>query len=333
MSAAPESEGARTATLTPTTAGVPALEVRGLTKRFGSFVAVEDLSLTVNRGDVYGFLGPNGSGKSTTIRAVLGLVRPTSGEIRLFGRPAAGPEGRAGVAGFVEAPGLYEYLSARDNLRLLAAADRRKKGSPPIEGVLETVGLTERARDKVRAYSQGMKQRLAIAAALLREPEFLILDEPTNGLDPAGMRDIRALVRRLSGEGLTIFLSSHLLSEIEQLCNRVAVVSRGRLVAEGALHEVLEGAKGRPRYRLVADDPEAARRVLQGSGLDVDVLEAQGRDEPGEVRLTTGPEGAGPAVRALVEGGVEVRALVPERDGLEDLFLRLTERDPQGDER
>lgn len=319
MSAAREPEG------TPPAAGVPALEVRGLTKRFGSFVAVEDLSLTVNRGDVYGFLGPNGSGKSTTIRTVLGLVRPTSGEIRLFGRPAAGPGGRAGVAGFVEAPGLYEYLSARDNLRLLAAADRRKKGSPPIEGVLETVGLTERARDKVKAYSQGMKQRLAIAAALLREPEFLILDEPTNGLDPAGMRDIRALVRRLSGEGLTIFLSSHLLYEIEQLCNRVAVVSRGRLVAEGTLREVLEGVKGRPRYRLLADDPEAARRVLQGSGLDVEVLEAQGRDEPGEVRLTTGPEGAGPAVRALVEGEVEVRALVPERAGLEDLFLRLTE--------
>ena len=319
MSAAPEPEG------TPAAGGVPALEVRGLTKRFGSFVAVEDLSLTVNRGDVYGFLGPNGSGKSTTIRTVLGLVRPTSGEIRLFGRPAADPGGRAGVAGFVEAPGLYEYLSARDNLRLLAAADRRKKGSPPIEGVLETVGLTERARDKVKAYSQGMKQRLAIAAALLREPEFLILDEPTNGLDPAGMRDIRALVRRLSGEGLTIFLSSHLLSEIEQLCNRVAVVSRGRLVAEGTLREVLEGVKGRPRYRLLADDPEAARRVLQGSGLEVEVLEAQGRDEPGEVRLTTGPEGAGPAVRALVEGDVEVRALVPERAGLEDLFLRLTE--------
>ena len=327
MSAAPEPEG------DPTTTRVPALEVRGLTKRFGSFVAVEDLSLTVNRGDVYGFLGPNGSGKSTTIRAVLGLVRPTSGEIRLFGRPAAGPEGRAGVAGFVEAPGLYEYLSARDNLRLLAAADRRKKGSPPIQGVLETVGLTGRAKDKVRAYSQGMKQRLAIAAALLREPEFLILDEPTNGLDPAGMRDIRALVRRLSGEGLTIFLSSHLLSEIEQLCNRVAVVSRGRLMAEGGLREVMEGVRGRPEYRLVADDAEAARRVLLRSGLGVEVLRPHGREEPGEIRLKTGPGGAGPAVRALVEGGVEVRALVPERAGLEALFLRLTERDPPGEDR
>ena len=325
MSAASEREGPASR--------APALEVRGLTKRFGSFVAVDDLSLTVNRGDVYGFLGPNGSGKSTTIRTILGLVRPTSGEIRLFGRPAAGPEGRAGVAGSVEAPGLYEYLSARDNLRLLAAADRRKKGSPPIEGVLETVGLTERAGDKVRAYSQGMKQRLAIAAALLREPEFLILDEPTNGLDPAGMRDIRALVRRLSGEGLTIFLSSHLLSEIEQLCNRVAVVSRGRLVAEGGLREVLEGVKGRPEYRLASDDPEAARRVLSRADLDVEVVEPRDQDEPGEVRLTTGPEGAGPAVRALVEGGVEVRALVPERAGLEDLFLRLTERDPRGDYR
>ena len=317
------------------TAGAPALEVRDLTKRFGSFVAVDGLSLTVDRGDVYGFLGPNGSGKSTTIRMVLGLVRPTSGGIRLFGRPAAGVEGRAGVAGFVEAPGLYEYLSARDNLRLLAAADRRKRGNPPpIEGVLETVGLSGRAGDKVKAYSQGMKQRLAIASALLREPEFLILDEPTNGLDPAGMRDIRALVRRLSGEGLTIFLSSHLLSEIEQLCNRVAVVSRGRLVAEGGLREVMEGVRGRPEYRLTADDAEKARRVLRASSLDVGIPDPDGVGslEPGELRLTTGPEGAGPTVRALVEAGVEVRALVPERAGLEDLFLRLTEDGPSEEE-
>src|SRR5918998_788269 len=171
-------------------AGVPALELRGLTKRFGDLVAVEDLNLAVRRGDVYGFLGPNGSGKSTTIRMILGLVRPTSGEVRIFGRPATSPEERAEMAGFVEAPGFYEYLSARDNLRLLAAADRRPDKKPPLQEVLETVGLSDRARDRVRTYSQGMKQRLAIAAALLREPEFLVLDEPTNGLDPGGMRDI-----------------------------------------------------------------------------------------------------------------------------------------------
>lgn len=311
------------------TRAAPALEVRGLTKKYGDFVAVRDLSLTVNRGDVYGFLGPNGSGKSTTIRAILGLVRPTEGEIQLLGRPAVGPEGREKVAGFVEAPGFYEYLPARDNLRILAAADRRKRGSgpPPIARVLETVGLTDRATSKVKTYSQGMKQRLAIAAALLREPEFLVLDEPTNGLDPAGMRDIRALVRRLSGEGLTIFLSTHLLAEVEQLCNRVAVVSRGRLLAEGSLREILDSFGAGTEYRLSTDDPEAARRILLGHP-GVQVLNDDGRHDPEgfeELRLTAGPEGAGPVVRALVDGGVEVRALVPERPNLEELFLRLTE--------
>ena len=310
---------------------VPALELDGLTKRFGDFVAVEDLSFVVRRGDVYGFLGPNGSGKSTTIRMILGLVRPTSGEVRIFGRPATSPEERAEMAGFVEAPGFYEYLSARDNLRLLAAADRRAEGRAPLREVLETVGLSDRARDKVRTYSQGMKQRLAIAAALLREPEFLVLDEPTNGLDPGGMRDIRALVRQLSGEGLTIFLSTHLLSEVEQLCNRVAVVSHGRLLAEGALAEIAQQARDRTEYRLVADDPERTRAVLE-SRENVALL--NGRPEELEgfrpeevVRFSTGAEGAGPVVRSLVEEGVEVLALVPVRPNLEELFLRLTEDD------
>ena len=311
------------------TDGVPALELEGLTKHFGDFAAVEDLSLVVRRGDVYGFLGPNGSGKSTTIRMILGLVRPTSGEVRIFGRPATSPAERSGMAGFVEAPGFYEYLSARDNLRLLAAADRRADKSPPLQEVLQTVGLWDRARDKVRTYSQGMKQRLAIAAALLREPEFLVLDEPTNGLDPGGMRDIRALVRHLSGEGLTIFLSTHLLSEVEQLCNRVAVVSRGRLLAEGALAEIAQQARGRTEYRLVADDPERSRMVLQARE---GVALLNGRPEEFEgfrpdevVRFATGAEGAGPVVRTLVEEGVEVLALVPVRPNLEELFLRLTE--------
>jgi ABC-2 type transport system ATP-binding protein len=319
------------ATLSGGTGGVPALELEGLTKHFGDFVAVEDLSFVVRRGDVYGFLGPNGSGKSTTIRMILGLVRPTSGEVRIFGRPATSPEERARMAGFVEAPGFYEYLSARDNLRLLAAADLRADKSPPLQGVLQTVGLSDRARDKVRTYSQGMKQRLAIAAALLREPEFLVLDEPTNGLDPGGMRDIRALVRRLSGEGLTIFLSTHLLAEVEQLCNRVAVVSRGRLLAEGALAEIAQQARGRTEYRLAADDPERTRMVLQARQ---DVALLNGRSEeldgfrPDEVvRFAAGEEGAGPVVRNLVEEGVEVLALVPVRPNLEELFLRLTEDD------
>ena len=310
--------------------GEPVLEVRDFTKKFGDFVAVEDLNFAVRRGDVYGFLGPNGSGKSTTIRAVLGLVKPTGGEIRVFDRPVGGPEGREGMAGFVDAPGFYGYLSARDNLKLLAAADKRKKESP-LGRVLETVGLSERARDKVKTYSTGMKQRLAIAAALLREPEFLILDEPTNGLDPGGMRDIRALIRRLAGEGLTIFLSSHLLAEVEQLCNRVAVIGRGRLLAEGNLAEVMRGANGHPNYRLVVGNAKEALRMLDQSSsraeASVPTESTEGLDGATgqEIRLSVGPEGVGPVVRDLVTGGVEVRALVPVRPNLEDLFLELTE--------
>src|ERR671917_2240781 len=311
----------------------PVLEVRGLTKKFGDFVAVKDLSLMVQRGDIYGFLGPNGSGKSTTIRTILGLIKPTSGEIRVFGHPVGGPEGREGMAGFVDSPGFYGYLSARDNLRLLAAADKRKK-EPPFAWVLETVGLTDRQKDKVKTYSTGMKQRLAIAAALLREPEFLILDEPTNGLDPGGMRDIRALVRRLAGDGLTIFLSSHLLFEVEQLCNRVSVIGRGRLLAEGTIAEVVGGGNGHLSYQLFVGDAERARRILgRVPGVETSVPAAEptadaegmnGTPEE-EIRLSVGPEGPGPGVRELVAEGVEVRALVPVRPNLEDLFLELTE--------
>ena len=306
--------------------GASVLEVLGFTKKFGDFVAVDSLSFEVRRGDVYGFLGPNGSGKSTTIRAVFGLVEPTEGEIRLLGRQAGGPGGREGVAGFVDAPGFYDYLSARDNLKVLAAADRRK-GEPPMARVLETVGLLGRERDKVKTYSTGMKQRLAIASALLREPEVLILDEPTNGLDPGGMRDVRALIRRLNEDGLTIFLSSHLLAEVEQLCNRVAVIGHGRLLAEGTIAEVVGGDNGRPGYRLVVDDAMSALRILQGTTHVTGASVAEPPDGLGgeEIRLAVGPEGPGPVVRDLVAGGVAVLALVPSRPSLEDLFLELTE--------
>jgi ABC-2 type transport system ATP-binding protein len=308
--------------------GASVLEVRGFTKKFGDFVAVDSLSFEVRRGDVYGFLGPNGSGKSTTIRAIFGLVEPTEGEIHLLGRPSGGPGGREGVAGFVDAPGFYDYLSARDNLRVLAAADR-SKGKPPMERVLETVGLLGRERDKVKTYSTGMKQRLAIASALLREPEVLILDEPTNGLDPGGMRDVRALIRRLNEDGLTIFLSSHLLAEVEQLCNRVAVIGHGRLLAEGTIAEVVGGDNGRPKYRLVVDDAKRALRILQGGThiTGASVTDAEPPDGVGgeEIKLAVGPEGPGPVVRELVAGGVAVLALVPARPSLEDLFLELTE--------
>ncbi len=309
--------------------GASVLEVRGFTKEFGDFVAVDSLSFEVRRGDVYGFLGPNGSGKSTTIRAIFGLVEPTEGEIHLLGRPVGGAGGREGVAGFVDMPGFYDYLSARDNLKVLAAADRRK-GEPPMARVLETVGLLGRERDKVKTYSTGMKQRLAIASALLREPEVLILDEPTNGLDPGGMRDVRALIRRLNEDGLTIFLSSHLLAEVEQLCNRVAVIGHGRLLAEGTIAEVVGGDNGRPGYQLVVDDAKSALRILQGTTHVTGASVAEPPDGLGgeEIRLAVGPEGPGPVVRDLVAGGVAVLALVPSRPSLEDLFLELTEERP-----
>ena len=313
--------------------GASVLEVRGFTKKFGDFVAVDSLSFEVRRGDVYGFLGPNGSGKSTTIRAVFGLVEPSKGEIRLLGRPSGEPGGREGVAGFVDTPGFYDYLSARDNLKVLAAADSRK-GKPPMARVLETVGLLGRERDKVRTYSTGMKQRLAIASALLREPEVLILDEPTSGLDPGGMRDVRALIRRLNEDGLTIFLSSHLLVEVEQLCNRVAVIGHGRLLAEGTIAEVVGGDNGSSGYRLVVADAKSALRILEGSIHVTDarvtgtsVADAELPDALGgpEIRLGVGPEGPGPVVQDLVAGGVVILALVPVRPSLEDLFLELTE--------
>jgi len=306
--------------------GASVLEVRGFTKKFGDFVAVDSLSFEVRRGDVYGFLGPNGSGKSTTIRAIFGLVGPTEGEIHLLGRPSGGPGGREGVAGFVDMPGFYDYLSARDNLKVLAAADRRK-GEAPMTRVLETVGLLGRERDKVRTYSTGMKQRLAIASALLREPEVLILDEPTNGLDPGGMRDVRDLIRRLNEDGLTIFLSSHLLAEVEQLCNRVAVIGHGRLLAEGTIAEVVGGDNGRPGYRLVVDDAKSALQILESTTHVTGASVAEPPDGFGgeEIGLAVGPEGPGPVVRDLVAGGVAVLALVPARPSLEDLFLELTE--------
>ena len=307
--------------------GTPVLEVRGFTKEFGSFVAVDGLSFEVRRGDVYGFLGPNGSGKSTTIRAILGLVSPTQGEVRLFGRPVGGPESRTGLAGFVDSPGFYGYLSALDNLKILAAADGRKR-EPPIAQVLQTVDLAVRARDKVKTYSTGMKQRLAIAAALLREPELLILDEPTNGLDPGGMRDVRALVRRLADEGITIFLSSHLLAEIEGLCNRVAVIGRGRLLAEGTIAEVMGNAASSSEYRLATSDATEATRVLGASGSVLGFSEPAAGELGEEIRLQTGTGGIAPVVRELVSAGVEVRALVPVRPSLEDLFLELTEGTP-----
>src|SRR5205823_10569401 len=207
--------------------GAPPLVARGLVKRYGELVAVDHVDLSVERGDVFGYLGPNGAGKTTSLRMLLGLIRPTEGRAELFGRDPLEVGARAldGVAGFVEGPRFYPYLSGRKNLRLLGDLDGGVPGAR-IEEVLEIVDLRDRAKDRVGGYSHGMRQRLGIAASLLRQPRLLLLDEPTTGLDPAGMRDMRDLVRRLAGEGITILLSSHLLHEVEDLCNRVAIIRK-----------------------------------------------------------------------------------------------------------
>jgi ABC-2 type transport system ATP-binding protein len=292
---------------------------RGLVKRYGHILAVDHVDLDVERGDVYGFLGPNGAGKTTTLRMTLGLIRPTEGHVKLFGRDPLVEGARAldGVAGFVEAPRFYPYLSGRKNLELLAAYDG---GDAParIGEVLEVVDLTERAGDKVGGYSHGMRQRLGIAAALLREPRLLLLDEPTTGLDPAGMRDMRAMVRRLAAEGMTILLSSHLLGEVEELCNRVAIVRSGAIVYQGELEELKRSAGGGYVLRTI-ENGRAAAIVRDHPGVH-DVYE-RGDD----LVLTAGEETIARLSIALGEAGVGIVALVPEHVSLEALFFRLTE--------
>jgi ABC-2 type transport system ATP-binding protein len=291
---------------------------RGLAKRYGSIVAVDGVDLTVERGDVYGYLGPNGAGKTTSLRMMLGLIRPTSGSVELFGRNplAQGAKALEGVAGFVEGPRFYPYLSGRKNLRLLADYDGGDARSR-IEEVLEVVDLRDRAKDRVGGYSHGMRQRLGIAASLLRRPRLLLLDEPTTGLDPAGMRDMRDLVRRLAGEGITILLSSHLLNEVEDLCNRVAIVRKGAIVYQGPLDELL--ATATTSYRLRTTEPERARVVTLGQPGVEEVARSNG-----ELRLRGDEDAIAALTVALGQARIGVTALVPETASLEELFLGLT---------
>jgi ABC-2 type transport system ATP-binding protein len=296
----------------------PPVEVRGLVKRYGELVAVDDVDLTVDAGDIYGYLGPNGAGKTTSLRMMLGLIRPTAGSVRLFGRdPALSVKALEGVAGFVEAPQFYPYLSGRENLRLLAAFDGHG-ASERIEPALETVELADRARDRVGGYSHGMRQRLGIAAALLRAPKLLLLDEPATGLDPAGMRDMRLLIRRLADEGMTVLLSSHLLAEVEELCNRVAIVRSGRIAYEGAIADLKRTAA--TSYRLSTTDDERAFAVAQAQPGIEDV-----RRHAGELRFTAAESAVTELSVALVEAGALIRVLAPETVTLEDLFFSLTE--------
>ena len=302
----------------------PPVEVRGLVKRYGEIVAVDHVDLTVDAGDIFGYLGPNGAGKTTSLRMMLGLIRPTEGRVRLFGRDPLldGAKALRGVAGFVEEPRFYPYLSGRKNLELLADFDDGDSRSR-IGEVLDVVDLRDRAKDRVGGYSHGMRQRLGIAAALLRDPKLLLLDEPTTGLDPAGMRDMRDLVRRLANDGITVLLSSHLLGEVEDLCNRVAIIRKGRIVYEGSLRELLASAS--TGYRLRTTDVERARTVaLNQPGI------TEVRVADGEVRFEADDDAVAALTIVLGQARVGVTALVPETASLEELFLGLTEEQDVG---
>ncbi len=299
----------------------PPIRTEGLTKRYGRVEAVRDLDLEVHEGDVFGFLGPNGSGKTTTVRMLLGLVFPTAGRVELLGQPMprAGRAVLAEVGSLIEGPAFYPHLSGRANLSLFDAAgpggrrsDRRRR----IREALATVGLDSVGRRPVKAYSSGMRQRLGLAAALLRAPRLLVLDEPTNGLDPQGMRDIRDLLARLAAGGTTVFLSSHLLAEVEQICSRAAIVHRGRLVVQDRVAALLA-----PTGRVQVTTPDAGRAAALASGLPGTELGEWEGD-----RLVVQLDGSSPEAlnHHLVQGGVRVRELVVERPSLEDVFLALT---------
>ncbi|MGJ7441106.1 ABC transporter ATP-binding protein [Aquipuribacter sp. MA13-6] len=304
-----------------------AVRTRGLRKTYGRQVAVDDVDLAVPTGAVYGFLGPNGSGKTSTIRVLLGLAAPTSGDVELLGRPM--PSGwrhvLPRVGALVEGPAFYPWLSGPANLARLDAADRdadARTRRDRIGEAVERVGLTNAGAKRVKAYSLGMKQRLGIAAALLRPRDLLVLDEPTNGLDPQGTREVRSLVRSLAADGTTLVVSSHLLAEIEQVCSHVGVMSGGRLVAQGTLAEL--GAGGDATLVLRTPDHAEAARTLAGTGLSP-VAAADGT-----VRALLPPPGQGPGpavedlVAALVAAGVRVQGVDVRRDSLEDRFVALT---------
>ena len=305
--AAPAATATLPASPAPTDAEeAPPVKARGLVKRYKDVLAVDHIDLNVRMGDVYGFLGPNGAGKTTTLRMALGLITPTEGKVELFGRDPMrrGAAALEGVAGFVEAPRFYPYLTGRKNLELLAALDGAG-AKERIDEVLEVVDLAPRAKHKVGGYSHGMRQRLGIAAALLRRPRLLMLDEPATGLDPAGMRDMRALIRRLASEGITVLLSSHQLPEVQELCDRVAIVDKGRVVYEGALSDLRR--QGGASYRLRTSDNA---RALALAGAQTGIADAKAVD--GYVSLQADERDVGVLSLALGREGIAILALTPE---------------------
>jgi ABC-2 type transport system ATP-binding protein len=294
-----------------------AILTEGLSKRYGQRLAVDAVSLEVGRGEVFGFLGPNGAGKTTTIAMLLGLVKPTAGRALVLGHDVAREPAAAlrGVGAMIEAPAFYPYLSGRDNLRVLARIHALPETA--IGAALATVELSERARDRYRTYSQGMRQRLGIAAALLHGPQLIILDEPTNGLDPAGTVELRALIRSLADDGRTVFLSSHLLHEIQQVCDRVAILKAGRVLRQGAVRELLR--RGQGLQLRVDGDAAPALELLRG------LPWVGGVERHGDTLLVQAPaERAAELNGLLARGGVMVAELRAREASLEDLFLELT---------
>jgi ABC-2 type transport system ATP-binding protein len=303
------------------TTAPPIIETQGLTKRFGSRAAVCDLSLTVPLGCAFGFLGHNGAGKTTVIRMLVSLMRPSAGDIRIGGQLLDGHREQvlSQVGAIIEEPRFHPHLTGRENLRVIASA-RGPQARRRIEPSLERVGLRDRGGDRVGTYSQGMRQRLGIARCLLGDPRLVILDEPMNGLDPAGIQELRALIAALVAEGRTVFVSSHLLDEIEKTCHAVAVIDRGRLIAQGPISELIGGT--RSRYELTCDNPRAALDLLARHP-----AVAQASPAPGGLRVTLAdPRAAGAVTVLLTEAGLTVTGFAPVRTSLSDRFLGLTSR-------
>ena len=296
------------------------IEITGLTKHFKDVLAVDKLDFSVTKGDVFGFLGPNGAGKSTTIRMILSLIFPTSGSIKIFGKSLL--ENRkeilSNVGAIVEKPDFYNYLSALKNLQILAKISGKEVSQNRIFELLELVGLKDRAKSKVKTYSHGMKQRLGIAQALLHDPELVVLDEPTTGLDPQGMKEIRDLIIRLSkDENKTIFLSSHILSEIELVANRMLIINKGNKIVEGKVDELLKSNV--LKVTIEVDKPEIAKSLLQNTSWFKNIESIQGN----KFNFNLEQEDIPNLNKYLVENGIMVSALVPVRS-LEDYFLSIT---------
>ena len=297
------------------------IETHGLSKKFGERAAVIDLDLTVPRGCAFGFLGHNGAGKTTLIRMLLGLTTADAGTMLIGGRrmPDERAEVLAGVGAIVEEPHFHGHLTGRENLQVLAAV-RGPDAYGRIDGALRRVGLSDRAGDRVRTYSQGMRQRLGVARCLLADPALLILDEPMNGLDPGGILEFRTMIAELVGEGRTVFLSSHLLDEVEKTCDAAAVIDRGRLITQGPIDTLLSG--GESELDVGCDDPRTALDVLDGHP-----AVASAREIPDGLRLIlAGPDGAADINRRLVDAGIAVFRLEPVRESLEHRFLEITSR-------